>query len=90
MTMTNDQRLTTNDYSWEMNEQQARTVANVVMIAGAAGVAYYVLRSPRLRRLAWELARSWVKGPLAAWGATEVRRAWQESRPAEDAEPLIS
>jgi hypothetical protein len=62
-----------------MTEQQARTAANVVMIAGAAGAAFYIVRKPPLRRLAWHLARSWAKGPLLVWALAEVRRAWIES-----------
>jgi hypothetical protein len=62
-----------------MTEQHARTAANVIMIAGAAGAAYYILRTPRLRRLVWQLARNWAKGPLVLWGATEIRRAWEAS-----------
>jgi hypothetical protein len=62
-----------------MTEQQARTAANVVMAAGAAGALVYILRKPPLRRLAVQLARSWVKGPLVVWAAAEMRRAWLES-----------
>ena len=62
-----------------MTEQQARTAANVVMAAAAAGTAVAVLRTPRVRRLAWQLARSWARGPLAVWAAAELRRAWQLS-----------
>ena len=36
-----------------MTEQQARTAANVVMAAGAAGALVYILRKPPLRRLAF-------------------------------------
>jgi hypothetical protein len=62
-----------------MTDQQARTAANLILGAAAAGAAYVVLRTPRLRRAAWQLARSWAAGPLAAWAATELRRAWDES-----------
>jgi hypothetical protein len=62
-----------------MTEQQARTAANVIMIAGAVGAAYYILRTPPLRRLVWQLARNWATGPLMLWGATEIRRAWESS-----------
>ncbi len=65
-----------------MTDQQARKVANVVMIAAGAGATYVVLRTPALRRTAWQLARTWVRGPLVVWALTEVRRAWEESRPA--------
>jgi hypothetical protein len=49
------------------------------MTAAAGGAAYAVLRTPRLRRLAWQLARSWARGPLALWAAAELRRAWELS-----------
>lgn len=49
------------------------------MAAGAVGAAYYIFREPRLRRLAWQLARGWATGPLVAWSAAEVRRAWDAS-----------
>jgi len=62
-----------------MTEQQARTAANVVMAAGAAGALVYILRKPPLRRLAVQLARSWVRGPLVVWAAAELRHAWLES-----------
>jgi hypothetical protein len=62
-----------------MTEQQARTAANVVMAAGAAGALVYILRKRPLRRLAVQLAHSWVKGPLVVWAAAELRRAWLES-----------
>jgi hypothetical protein len=62
-----------------MTEERARSVANAVMIAGAVGAAYYVLRTPPLRRAAWRLTRTWMRGPLAVWAVTEVRRAWMES-----------
>ncbi len=62
-----------------MTEEQARTAANVIIAAAAVGGAYYVLRTPPLRRAAWQFARRWAAGPLAVWVLTEVRRAWEES-----------
>lgn len=62
-----------------MTEQQARTTANVVMAAAALGAAVLVFRSPKLRRLAWQLARQYATGPLAAWTAGTVRNAWDHS-----------
>jgi len=62
-----------------MTDQQARSTANLVMVVAAAGAAYYVLRTPPLRRMAWVLARRWITGPVAVWAAAEVRRAWDES-----------
>jgi len=62
-----------------MTEKQAQTIANVVMIAAAGTAAFVVLRNPKLRRLTWRLARTYVSGPLAIWGAELVREAWQDS-----------
>jgi len=62
-----------------MTEKQARTVANILMGAAAVGAAVVVLRSPKLRRIAWQLARQYASGPLAAWAATSVRDAWDGS-----------
>ena len=49
------------------------------MAAAALGAAVIVLRSPTLRRLAFQLARQYAGGPLAAWAATSVRDAWDQS-----------
>jgi hypothetical protein len=62
-----------------MTEERARQAANLLMAAAALGAAVFVLRSPRLRRTAWQLARQYAAGPLAAWTATIVRDAWDAS-----------
>jgi len=62
-----------------MTEQQARKVADAVIAVAVVGAAIVVLRSPKLRRMAWQLARQYAAGPLAAWTATTVRQAWDES-----------
>ena len=62
-----------------MTEQHARAAANTVMAAAAVGAAVIILRSPSLRRLAWQLARQYAGGPLAVYAATTVRQAWDES-----------
>lgn len=62
-----------------MTESQARTAANVVLAAAAIAAVYYVWTTPKLRRMALQTARAWAGGPLPAWVATEVRRAWDES-----------
>ena len=49
------------------------------MAAAALGAAVFVLRNPKLRRMAWQLARQYASGPLAAAVATTVRSAWDES-----------
>jgi hypothetical protein len=80
-----------------MTEQQARTTANVLMAAAALGAAVFVLRSPKWRRLAFQLARDYARGPLAAVVATTIRNAWDDSaqpdrgelRPAKDVTPAV-
>lgn len=62
-----------------MTEKQARTVANTVMAAAALGTVVLVLRSPKLRRIAWQMARQYASGPLAVWAAASVREAWDAS-----------
>ena len=62
-----------------MTEKQARLAANVVMAAAALGAAVIVIRSPKLRRIAWQMARQYAAGPLAVWTAGTVRDAWDES-----------
>ena len=51
------------------------------MAAAALGAAVFVLRNPKLRRMAWQLARQYASGPLAAAVATTVRSAWDASAP---------
>jgi hypothetical protein len=62
-----------------MTEKHARVVANTIMAAAAVGAAVLVMRSPRLRRLTWQLARQYARGPLAVWAAASVRDAWDDS-----------
>lgn len=62
-----------------MSEQHARATANVVMAAAALGAAVIVLRSPRLRRLAWRLVAQYVGGPLVVSAAATARQAWDEA-----------
>jgi hypothetical protein len=71
-----------------MTEVQARTTANVVLATAVIGAAYYVLKTPPLRRRVWQIARSWAAGPLAAWTATEIRRAWEGSASTSASERL--
>lgn len=62
-----------------MNENSARTAANIVLAAAALGAAYVVSRNPPLRRWVWRLAKAGLTGALPAWFAREVREAWLES-----------
>jgi hypothetical protein len=63
-----------------MTEAQARTAANIVLGVAVAGAAYYILRTPQLRRAAFQLAGAALTGTVPAWLSAEVKRAWAESR----------
>jgi hypothetical protein len=62
-----------------MNEASAEKIANVVIGVAVIGAAYVVLRTPRLRQLAWQLAVTslTVSGP--AWLRREIEQGWRES-----------
>lgn len=62
-----------------MTEETAGKVANTLIGAAAVGVAYYVLRQPHLRRVAWRLAVTALTATAPKWLGGEVRRAWTES-----------
>ena len=62
-----------------MTDESARRVANLMIGAAAAGIAYYVIRTPSLRRVAWRLAVTALTGTLPAWFARETRAAWAAS-----------
>jgi hypothetical protein len=62
-----------------VTEKQARTTANLVMAAAALGAAVIILRNPKLRRMAWRMARQYATGPLAVWTAGTVREAWDDT-----------
>ena len=62
-----------------MTEAQARTAANVVLGIAAAGAAYYILRTPRLRRTAFQLAGAALTRTVPAWLTAEAKRAWAEA-----------
>jgi hypothetical protein len=58
---------------------KARTVANVMLVAGGVAAAYVVLRTPSLRRLAFQAARVWLGASVPAYLIDQTRRAWVES-----------
>lgn len=62
-----------------MKQQTADTVANVTLGLAVAGVAYFILKTPPLRRLAMGLAITAVTGTLPAWLSREVQHAWTAS-----------
>ena len=67
-----------------MTETTARRLADGILVVAALGAAYYVARTPRLRRMAIGLAATMLTSSLPGWLSAEVGRAWAESerRPA--------
>jgi hypothetical protein len=74
-----------------MTDSSAEKLANVVIGAAVVGAAYYVLRTPRLRRMAWRLAVAAMTGSIPAWFGREIQRGWHESGrgPARRTQPLV-
>ena len=62
-----------------LDEDSARTVANIVVGAAALGAAVVILRTPTLRRLAFGLARTALTVTIPAWLSREVQHAWAEA-----------
>ena len=62
-----------------MTPAQTEKAANVIIALAAVGLAVVVLRTPALRRLAWNLARTAVTVSLPAWLNREVQQAWADS-----------
>ena len=62
-----------------LDEDTARTVANVVVGAAALGAAGLFLRTPPVRRQAFGLARTALTVSIPAWLSHEVQTAWSES-----------
>ena len=62
-----------------MTQENARTVANVVIASAAVAAAYVVLPTPPLRRLAMQAARLWLGASVPAYLADTTRQAWLES-----------
>jgi hypothetical protein len=62
-----------------MTQSTAEKIANVAIGAAVAGVAYYVVTTPSLRRLAWRLALTGLTGTLPGWFRQEIQHGWLES-----------
>ena len=68
-----------------MTDATAERVANIAIGVAVAGGAYYVLKTPSLRRNAWRVAVTGLTVMLPAWFRREVGQAWRESaRPQSD------
>jgi hypothetical protein len=62
-----------------MTQSSAEKTASFVMAAAAIGAAVYVLKTPYLRRLAWQLSLVTMTGMLPAWITQEIRAGWDAS-----------
>jgi hypothetical protein len=62
-----------------MTDEDARTAANVVLVAAAVAAAYLVLSKPPLRRLAFRAVQLWLGATVPAFLLNEAREAWVES-----------
>lgn len=70
-----------------LDEDSARTLANVIVGAAALGAAVIVVRTPALRRLAVGLARTAVTVTIPVWLSHQVKQAWADSGPSGNAPP---
>ena len=62
-----------------MTRENARTVANVVIVSAGVAAAYVVLTTPPLRRLAIQATRLWLGASVPAFLVGTTRQAWVES-----------
>ncbi len=69
-----------------LDEDNARTVANVIVGAAALGAAVVILRTPALRRLAFGLARTALTVTLPVWLSREVQQAWADTERADNSQ----
>jgi hypothetical protein len=66
-----------------MTEDNARTVANLILVAAGVAAAYIVIMTPPLRRMTLRALRLWLGATVPVYLANEARAAWVESgRPA--------
>jgi len=62
-----------------MTQSSADKTATIVMGVAAAAAAYYILKTPDLRRLAWRMAVAAATGTIPAWLTHEIREGWEAS-----------
>ena len=68
-----------------MTDAEARTVANVVLVAAGAAAAYVVLTRPPLRRFVFRALRLWLGASVPVYLVNEARQAGVDSgRPRPD------
>jgi len=57
-----------------MTRDRAHTIANVAIASAGVAAAYVVLRTPPLRRLAFQAMRVWLGASVPAYLVGETRR----------------
>jgi len=62
-----------------MTDSEARSVANVVLVAAGLAAAYVVITPPPLRRLAANGIRWWLGAGVPAYLTAQVVDAWVQS-----------
>lgn len=62
-----------------MTQASAERLANVIVGAAVIGATYYVVKTPRLRRLAWQLTVAAITGTVPAWLADQIKAGWEAS-----------
>jgi hypothetical protein len=62
-----------------MTQEGARTAANVVLGIAGAAMAYVVLTTPPLRRVAFRGLRFWLGASVPVYLLREARHAWLQS-----------
>jgi hypothetical protein len=72
-----------------MTQTSAEKIANVVLGVAAVGAAYYVLKTPRLRRIAWQMSVAALTGTLPAWITQEIRESWEAAGQASGDAPAL-
>lgn len=61
-----------------MTHAQAERLAALLLGAAAAGAAYLIVSTPKLRRTAWQLVRT-AAAAAGPWLLAEARLAWADS-----------
>ena len=64
-----------------MTDDHARALADVAVVGLGAVAAYYVVRTPPLRRAAWRLLKYGVLTAAPGYVWREITHAWAESAP---------
>lgn len=62
-----------------MTQTTARTVSNVVLASAGLAVAFVVLTTPPLRRLALAASERWLGSSVPGYLMAQVQHAWSES-----------